>query len=127
MKLKVDFPEFGQLEFENGILYVRISEGLELTEQIAEKILVEGEKLASDSKFCVLVDVRKNVSSTSEARKYSAKNPYIKNHLAYAMLADTMPVIILSNFFIKVNRPLIPTRLFKNEEEAVKWLQTFLS
>lgn len=120
------FKEFGQLEYENRILSVRISEGLELTEQILETIFLEGDKLAEGSRFCVLADVRNNVSSSSEARKYGAKNEHTRNHIAYAMLADTTAVILLSNFFIKVNRPAIPTRLFKKEDEALTWLKGFL-
>lgn len=126
MKRIKSFLEFGQLEFEHGILSVRLTEGLEITEQILKTIFVEAENLAGDSKFCILADVRPNISSTAEARKFGAQNPFSKKHLAYAMLADTMAVIILSNFFIRVNKPKIPTRLFKTEEDAVKWLRTFL-
>jgi len=126
MKKTLSFPEFGQLEFENGILTVRLTEGLEITEQILKTIFIEEEKFVGDSKYCIIADLRHNISSTSEARKFGAKNSFSKNHLAYALLADTMAVIILANFFIRVNKPNIPTRLFKKEEDAIQWLQSFL-
>lgn len=126
MAEKVHFPDFGDLKYEDRILTVTLLEGLEITEQILEKIFSEGTRLSQGTPFCILADVRANVSSTAGARKYGAKNPFSKNHIAYAMLADTTAVVILSNFFIKVNRPPVQTRLFKKEKEAISWLKGFL-
>ena len=97
-----------------------------MTIEILEKIFSGADKLAGNTPFCILADVRPHVSANSEARKYAANNPYSKNHLANATLADTMAVIMLANFFIKVNQPLVHSRLFKKEEDALKCLKSFL-
>ena len=126
MASPIHFPEFGDLKFEDRILTVTLREDLEITEQILEKIFSTGNRLSQGAPYCILADVRSNVSSTPNARKYGAKNPFSKNHIAYAMLADTTAVIILSKFFIKVNKPPVHTRLFKKEKEAIDWLKGFL-
>ncbi len=127
MTAEFEIKGVGRLEFKDGILIVRLQEGLEITAPILENINREGIKLANQTKFCVLADVRLNISSTPEARRFGADNIYMKHHLAYAMLADSTPVILLSNFFIRVNQPKIPTKLFKKEADALAWLEQFLA
>ncbi|WP_317899204.1 DUF7793 family protein [Aurantibacillus circumpalustris] len=126
MKQALHFKEFGQLEYENRILTVRITEGTEITEKTLELIFSEASKLAGNLTFCILADVRNLATAGSAARKYSANNSYSKQHLAYATLTDKISVILLANFFIKVNRPSVPSKLFKEEKGAMHWLQGFL-
>jgi len=33
---------------------------------------------------------------------------------------------MMANFFLSVNKPLFPTRLFNNETSALAWLQAFV-
>jgi hypothetical protein len=33
---------------------------------------------------------------------------------------------VLGNFYLGLNKPLVPTRLFTSEEEAQAWLRSFL-
>ena len=126
MSSVIEIDGIGKFEYQTRVLIVRLIEGLEITTPILETISQQGLKMAGKETFCVLADLRLNISSTPEARKFGANNPYMKHHLAYAMLADSTPVILLSNFFIRVNSPKIPTRLFKNEDEAIVWLRQYL-
>ncbi|MDI1353934.1 MAG: hypothetical protein PSX36_03400 [bacterium] len=118
--------DFGSMVFEDRILIVTLNEDLEITESILEKIFTEGAALSRGVPYSILADVRKNVSSTSSARKYGAHHPFMKQLVAQALIADTSAVIILANFFIKVNKPEIPTRLFKKKEDAIAWLRSTL-
>ena len=61
-----------------------------------------------------------------EARKYGAKKEVVDLSIALTILAGTsLPATIIGNFFIKFNRPSIPTKMFKKEENALKWLNSF--
>jgi hypothetical protein len=31
--------------------------------------------------------------------------------------------LLLGNFYLKINRPLIPTRFFRNRDQALTWMQ----
>jgi hypothetical protein len=42
---------------------------------------------------------------------------------AVALIVDTPLSRVLGNFFLAVNKPLYPTRLFDNEASALAWLQ----
>ncbi len=43
-----------------------------------------------------------------------------------AVLLDSAIGSIIINFFIRVSKPLRPTKIFTNEEEAKKWLSQFV-
>ena len=54
--------------------------------------------------------------------------PYIqlnKLRKAYVILTGTLGSVILANFYYKFNKPKSPGRVFKNEKEALKWLEKF--
>ena len=52
-----------------------------------------------------------------EANKFGKADAYV---------IKSLPQKILGNFFIKVLKPELPSRLFTNEEEALKWLKAYL-
>jgi len=118
--------EFAELEYANRILKVRIKEGIELTVEILQAVLETGAELAQGQKFAILSDLRADVSSTAEARAYGAKNKFMSQHIAYALIANSTAGILLTNFFIRVNKPTVTSRLFKNEEDAFAWIQSIL-
>jgi hypothetical protein len=45
---------------------------------------------------------------------------------AVALIVDTPLSRVLGNFFLSVNKPLFPTRLFDNEASALAWLMEFV-
>lgn len=117
---------YGTLSMRDDILFVRLKEDLEITSEILEHIHQKGVELSGGKPYCILADISLTNGSTQEARAFGSDNPYIKYHLAYAMLGNRTGANIMANFFIKFNKPKVNTRLFKNEEEAVEWLKSFL-
>lgn len=66
-----------------------------------------------------------NVSVTKEARDNAI---LIENQSmvgASALIVTNLAYKIIANFYMKVNKPKRPLKAFGNEEEAIKWLQTF--
>ena len=110
---KERITHFGRLVFEAPILYVYLNEDLEITPEILKEINRIGLVLSEAKKHCVLADVTLNVSSTAKARKYASNNLFMVNHVAYAMIGKSLPVNLLANFFINVNKPKVPTKLFQ--------------
>lgn len=126
MESRLELPDIGILEYHNRILTVRVKEGLEISESVLHRIFTEAAQLAGEDSYAFLADMRKLVSSSPSARHYGANNPFQKQHLAYALLAENLAEVLLSNFFIRVNRPAVPSRLFRDEQSAINWLQKFM-
>ena len=70
--------------------------------------------------------MRHLTSISKEALEYAASDEAAMDILVGAILIDNMFTQVLVNFWLKVNKPKTPTKLFTNESEAFSWLKTFL-
>lgn len=101
---------------------IEINDGAELELSDIEKINAAKFGLVGDKKHTVLFISGIFFSVTHEARIFSASKEVNHNAIAKALLIRNMADRLLANFFIKVNRPLAPTKFFSTEKEAMKWL-----
>jgi len=120
---KEQIRPYARLKFKDDICYVYFNQDLEVTDEIIEDIHQTGLFMSEGKAHCMLVDLSLNVSSTNEARKYGANNEFMKHHIAYALIGKSIAVNLFANFFIKINKPKIETKLFSNEKDALIWLQ----
>lgn len=81
--------------------------------------------LTKKDKYLVLVDGRVTLSVSREARAYAAQS---KNDecIANAFVITSTANKLIGNFYINVNKPSVPTKIFSSEEKAIEWLETFL-
>lgn len=75
-----------------------------------------------DEKFPLLIDARGIKSITRDARTFFTTNGRETNTMAFAILIDSSVSRVVGNFFLGINKPAVPTKLFSNEKDAVKWL-----
>jgi hypothetical protein len=98
-----------------------VRHGIEEARQIVEahNALVNGKKTP------VLADLREiTVGADRLARKYYVSEESSRYKLGMAMLVTSPVQRMLGNLFMKLNKPPYPTRLFKEEEEAMDWLRS---
>ena len=112
---------------DDGIVYCVAKQGIILTLKDAKENILAISKLANGKKVPVLVDIRGATEATKEARKYFSNDEVAEVQSAVAMLVDSGFSKLLGNFFIGLNRPLFPIRLFMKEQEALRWLENFQS
>ncbi len=94
-----------------------------LLAQRAVKYRVE----ATDYKtYPVLIDIRSIKNISKPARDFLASPAGCEGILAAAILIDSPLTSLIGNFFLNINKPLKPTRIFNNEPDAKKWLVQFL-
>lgn len=75
----------------------------------------------------LLVDLRVVKSQTAEARAYLAGPEGVRVSQAVGLLIGSPVSRVLGNFYLGLNKPSTPTRLFTSEEEAQAWLRSFLT
>lgn len=108
------------------ILKIKILEGaeIELADAIqnheATMILTKGDR------YLVMVDGRVNMSVSRDARAYAAGPKAGDGSIASAFIITSTANKLIGNFYINVNKPEVPTRIFSSEEKANEWLQEFL-
>jgi hypothetical protein len=74
----------------------------------------------------ILIDLREVRSMSRECREYFAGRRPGRRQMACALLVRTPLGRAIGNFFMGINKPIIPTRMFTLEEEALRWLAEFL-
>lgn len=67
----------------------------------------------------------KSFSSVSkEVRKWASKKSNRNvNSVADAIVCKNLPQKMIANFYLKINKPDYPTKIFSDFEKAVKWAQ----
>lgn len=80
----------------------------------------------TEKKYPLLVDARDIKSITKEARKQFAVNDRDTGIISFALIVKSPLSRVIGNFFMGLNKPSIPARLFDNEEEAILWLKKFM-
>ncbi len=73
----------------------------------------------------VLVDMRAIKSISRDAREYYANERTASIQRATALVIESPLSRVIANFFMGLNRPLTPTRMFTDVDEAIEWLQSF--
>lgn len=111
---------------EEGIIRYEIDGVDEITKDNLIEYFEAVENLGKGKSFCNLVLLNKFVSVGSEARKVAASEENNRYTIADAFVTDSVALKLVGNFYMRYDKPVRPTKLFTNEEEALTWLRTFL-
>lgn len=103
-------------------LFLEIHEGETLT--VAESAeIAEWAREQFKGKYKVLTLPRENAQIEAEVRSYLTAKNRSQRVLADAIIITNLPHRLLADFYMKFNRPDIPTRFFKTYDEALQWLK----
>jgi len=87
-----------------------------------EKMTIIGDSWCQERLCANLVDIRDMLFIDSRTRAYAAAQ-YRPHVAGSAILIDSRISSYFANLFLKFSKPKVPTRLFTNEDDAVKWLK----
>lgn len=77
-------------------------------------------------KYPLLVDARNVKYMEREARKHFSTNGRDTKINSFAVMVKSPLSRMIGNFFMGLNKPMMPARLFDDEQEAIAWLKRFL-
>lgn len=106
----------------DGIVYVFFRPETEIDVEFQEILINAYHKVTGGKKHPFLFEAADNVSVTKEARE---KAILIENRStvgATAILVDNIANALMANFYLKFNKPKHPYKVFRDRQEAVKWL-----
>ena len=118
--------ELAKLEYneESNILVYRVKQDIVVDVHEISEMLKYVEEFMGPKRHYAIIDFGESLLSTSEARDRYAQSPYIQQYrIADAFLVRSLALRIVANFFIKVTRPKVKTKLFTDESAAIEWLQ----
>jgi hypothetical protein len=108
---------------ETGIVHTRYSNGSEVSlEQAKEEVRLLN-ILGRGNRIPCVVDITLVKSVSREAGEYYSSEELSGVFSAVAMIVDSPMSKVMANFFLKIDGPPYPIRLFTTEEDAVGWLR----
>lgn len=110
---------------EDGIARTKVKKGSEVKLEHAQENSVVVNSFYVDRKFPLLIDARGIKSMEREARAFFTTNGRNTNTLAFGIIIDSSVSKVVGNFFLGINKPIVPTKLFSNEDNAIEWLKQF--
>jgi len=110
---------------QDGILHNTFLPNAEVGFEDAKEIGIANAKAAGGKKVVSLIDARKVKSAVREARKFGVRDETETTRVATAILVDSPISRVIGNFFINIDKPPYPTRLFTTETKAIDWLKEF--
>jgi hypothetical protein len=112
---------------DEGIFHVDHQPASELTLADAKGCVRALGAIAGGVKRPPLVDMRNIRSIERPARQHFAGPETASVQSAAALLVGSPITRAMGNFFLGLNKPVFPTRLFHDQSEAMAWLRTHRS
>lgn len=123
---KIDLYHSFCERLENNIIYVHVNNDAEIDVEQILQIRETNEKLANGVNYVVLFEIAEFAFISKEAREYGGENELGELRKAMAIVVKSMAHRLLANFFINVNKPPTPTKVFNDKKKALEWLQQFV-
>lgn len=107
----------------DGIARTKVKPQAEITLVEAKENSIVVNSLSPGNLYPLLIDSRDIKTISKEARDFFSMNNRESNVSAFAIIIHSPISRVIGNFFMGLNKPRVPARLFNSEKEAVKWLK----
>ena len=111
---------------DEGIMQIHLRSGADVHLSDAILIVEAMGKLGGGKKYPVLIDAGEFTSIDQEVRVFSASEDSNLYTLADAIAYYSLGQKLIANFYLNQNKPVVPTQVFPNKEEAIEWLKGFV-
>lgn len=116
--------DYAAFRFKQGILHITYHQGLSIGLDAAVQVVKDRILLQEGRQFPILCDIRGVKEIDKSARSYLALEGSVQI-TAIAFIVDSPVSVMLTKFYLKTSKPPVPTRSFKNIEEALVYLNGF--
>ncbi len=112
---------------EDGICRIIHEPNADVSLEDAQETMAAYNKVRGGKRLPLFIDTKNQRSFSREARHYYASEEAAAVASAAAIIVGTPVSRVLGNFYIGLSNPLLPSRLFTDEDEAMAWLKGFLA
>lgn len=111
---------------QDGILHIDILKEEHFDVKDYDDLMESAKRIGKGLRFLNLITVGNYTLADSNARKKSTCLEGSLYKMADAFVIESMSQKIVANFYMKVNRPIVPTQFFTSQTEALKWLKSHI-
>lgn len=109
-------------KLENSIVKIDMSSSSVIDLDECKKITEVIGELTQKKPALILMIAGNTTNYTIEARIFSASEEGSIYTIADAMIVKNLAQKIMVSFYLKINKPIRPSKAFNDESEAVEWL-----
>ena len=109
---------------EDGILQTACEENTKMTLDEATNLTQAHIEITNGTPTLLLCDITDVVDMPKSCRDYFAGKAHCDTFTACALITNSIISKVIGNFFLGLNKPLKPTKLFSSENEALSWLNS---
>lgn len=110
----------------DGIVHVTFKEGTEIDADLQDRMIEVYLEICGGRKRPFLYTGIGDVTITKEGREHSKNLEDVFPTTATAVIADNLAYKLIANFYLKVNKPKTPYKVFKDFPSAESWLKKFI-
>jgi hypothetical protein len=108
---------------EEQLMEYTIKEGVLFDAPDAKEAKATVIKFRPDTRWYVLGKGFEFFTLTSQARELASTAEFSDNTLSIAFYTPNISLQLLGEMYLKINKPVVPTRIFKNISDARDWLR----
>jgi hypothetical protein len=110
----------------DGIVEVHCGHDFYYNLKELKEIISGFEKILGPKRYPILYVAGDYTSISREAREFGASEEGTRCSLAEAVVIKSLAQKLLADLYLKLNKPVVPTRFFNSKKEAEIWLKAFL-
>ena len=119
--------KYTYLTMHGNILEARYKAALQVNREAAIEIVEERLEFTNNKSVPVLLLDSGLVKMDKSARDYMSSDEGIRGLEAIAIILSSVVNSMLLNFLLKISRPGLPVRVFRDRDQAIEWLNTFVN
>ncbi|MBD0724764.1 hypothetical protein B6A10_06190 [Flavobacterium sp. L1I52] len=117
--------EYARFWIADSILRFEYKENTTLDLKVAQQVVTDRIHFQNELSFPVLCDVRGVISTEKAGRDYLAQTGSILT-TAVALLVQEEVLQMIGMFYMQINKPTVPTKVFTKEADALNFLMKFV-
>lgn len=116
---------FSTYYVESNLLYIKLKTETEPTIESVQLNFQQTYEQLGEKQVKVLLDARalEFLNLPKDVLEYMGDNEYNKYQLATALLINGLAQKLLANFYLKIIKPKVKTKMFNHAEESLMWLE----
>ena len=116
--------EFAEFWIEDEILFFNYKKDINLNLATVKRVVADRIKVQEGLSYPVICDARGLKEADKEARDFLAKEGS-ELVIAVAIITGSPLTRFLFNFYVTINKPLTPTKMFMDQDQALSYLQEY--
>lgn len=117
--------DYARFWFAERILFIEYKPQVTIDLKVAQRVVADRIQFQKGKSYPVLCDIRGIIDSEKAGRDYLAQSGSVLI-TAVALIIHEQVSLTISNFYLHISKPTVPTKLFTTQQEALIYLKTFI-